>query len=73
MLKRLSPESLASACSTRPLIVVAIWLGLAVISVLIAGALLDSATTTELRLTGNVESERAKRLLEDRLGSRANY
>ena len=70
MLKRLSPESLASACSTRPLIVVAMWLGLAVLSVLIAGALLDSATTTELRLTGNVESERAKRLLEDRLGSR---
>ena len=71
MLKRLSPESLASACSARPLIVVAIWLGLAVLSVLIAGALLDSATTTELRLTGNVESERAKRLLEERLGSRS--
>ena len=70
MLKRLSPESLASACSARPLIVVAIWLGLAVLSVLIAGALLDSATTTELRLPRNVESERAKRLLEDRLGSR---
>ena len=71
MLKRLSPESLARASGSKPLVVIAIWLALAVLAVLIAGALLDSATTTELRLTGNVESERAKSLLEERLGSRS--
>ena len=71
MLSRLSPESLARACGSRPLVVVFIWLPLAILAVLIAGALLESATTTELRLTGNVESERAKRLLEERLGSRS--
>ena len=70
MLKHLLPESLASASASKPLVVIAVWLVLAVLAVLITGALLDSATTTELRLTGNVESERAKRLLEDRLGSR---
>ena len=48
----------------------AIWLALAILAVVIAGALLDSATTTELRLTGNVESEMAKSLAESRLGSR---
>ena len=50
--------------------VIGLWIALAILAVLISGTLLDSATTTELRLTGNVESERAKRLLEDRLGSR---
>ena len=45
------------------------WRYWAILAVLIAGALLESATTTELRLIGNVESERAKRVLEDRLGS----
>ncbi len=70
MLKGLSPESLARASGSRPLVVIAVWLVLAVLSVLIAGALLESGTTTELRLIGNVESENAKRLLEERLGSR---
>ena len=69
-MSRISPESLARSSASRPLVVMAVWLALAILAVLIAGALLDSATTTELRLTGNVESERAKRLLEDRLGSR---
>ena len=69
MFKRLSPESLASASASKPLVVMTIWLALAILAVLIAGALLDSATTTELRLTGNVESVRADRVLEDRLGS----
>ena len=70
MLSRISPESLARVSGTRPLIVVFIWLVLAVLAVLIAGALLGSATTTELRLIGNVDSERAKGLLKERLGSR---
>ncbi len=42
---------------------------LAVIALLVVGRFLDSATTTELRLTGSAESEQAKKLLEDRLGS----
>ena len=70
MLSRFSPGALSRASASRPLVVMAIWLALAILAVLIAGALLDSATTTELRLTGNVESEMAKSLAESRLGSR---
>ena len=74
MLKHLLPESLAHASAGRPLLVVGVWVVLALVAAYLAFGpprtpvglnLLDSATTTELRLTGGVESERAKRLLED--------
>ena len=69
MLRSLSPEALARASSNRPLVVIGLWVVLAVIALLVVGRFLDSATTTELRLTGSAESERSKRLLENRLGS----
>ena len=71
MLNRLLPESLAHVSSGKPLVVIGFWVILAVVAFLVFSRLLDSATTTELRLTGNVESERAKRLVEERLGRRA--
>ena len=43
------------------------WAVLVIIGGLLSILLLDSATTTELRLAGGVESERAVHLLEDRL------
>ena len=69
MLNRLLPESLAHASAGRPLVTFGIWLVLGVVALLISTQLLDSATTTELRLSGGVESERARNLVESRLGS----
>ena len=69
MMKRLLPESLAHASAGRPLVTFGIWLVLGVVALLISTQLLDSATTTELRLSGGIESERARKLVEGRLGA----
>ena len=69
MMKRLLPESLAHASAGRPLVTFGIWLVLGVVALLISTQLLDSATTTELRLSGGIESERARKLVESRLGA----
>lgn len=69
MLNRLLPESLARASAGRPLLTFVIWLVLGVVALLISTQLLDSATTTELRLSGGIESERARKLVQSRLGS----
>ena len=69
MLNGLLPESLASACSQRPWVVFGLWVVLGAVALLISTQLLDSATTTELRLSGSIESERARKLVEGRLGS----
>ncbi len=69
MLNRLLPESLASASAGRPLLTFGIWLVLGIVALLISTQLLDNATTTELRLSGSIESERAGKLMESRLGS----
>ena len=60
-------ESLARFSARRPLVVVGIWVFVVVLSLVIIGALLDSATTTDFRLGDGYESERAAALLEDRL------
>ena len=60
-------ESLARISARRPWFVIAIWVVLVVVGAGIAGALLDSATTTDFRLAGRYESEKAAALLEDRL------
>ena len=74
MLNRLLPESLAHASAGKPWLVVGLWVVLGLAAAFIAFGpprtpvgldLLDSATTTELRLTGGVESEKARRLLEE--------
>ena len=60
-------EALARISARRPWLIIALWVVLVVVGVLLSGGLLDSATTTELRLGGGVESERAAQLLETRL------
>ena len=60
--------------TSRPIITVGLWIVLGLMAAFIAFApprtpvglhLLESGTTTELRLTGDAESERAKRLLAE--------
>ena len=72
-------EYLARVSARRPFVVIAIWAvvgliagGLAVDAEMAPGPkpltdFLDKATTTEFRLSSSAESERADRLLEDRL------
>ena len=60
-------ELLARFSARRPLVVLGVWLVLVVVAGLLSGRLLESATTTELTLSGGAESEKAARRLEDRL------
>ena len=60
-------QRLAAFSARRPWIVIALWIALVVVSAGVVGQLLDSATTTDFRLAGRYESERAASLLEDRL------
>ena len=60
-------QHLAAFSARRPLIVIGIWVLIVVVGAGIAGQLLDSATTTDFRLAGRYESERAAALLQDRL------
>ena len=58
---------LARVSARRPLVTIAIWLVVAVIAGGLGSSLLDSATTTELRLTSGADSQRAADMLESRL------
>ena len=58
---------LARVSARRPLVTIAIWLVVAVIAGGLDSSLLDSATTTELRLTSGADSQRAADMLESRL------
>ena len=60
-------ERLARMSASRPWAVVGVWAALVIAGVVVSGALLDSATTTDFRLAGRYESERAAALLEERL------
>ena len=60
-------EFLARISARKPLLTIALWLLVALIGGALSGSLLESATTTEFRMGGGAESERAARLLEDRL------
>lgn len=60
-------EALARMSARRPWLIIGLWVVLVVTGVLLSGGLLDSATTTELRLGGGVDSQRAAELLESRL------
>ena len=60
-------EFLARISSRRPWVTVGVWAVLVVLAIGLIGALLGSATTTDFRLAGRYESERASALLEDRL------
>ncbi len=58
---------LARISARRPLVTLAVWLVVAVVSGGLSQALLDSATTTELKLGSGARSQQAAELLEDRL------
>ena len=60
-------ERLARLSAQRPWVTIGVWVALVVIAIVLVQALLGSATTTEFRLAGRYESERAAALLEDRL------
>ena len=61
------PDLLARMCVRRPWLTIGFWLIAGVVALLLVGSLLGGATTTELTLAGNVESNQAARLLEERL------
>ena len=58
---------LARISARRPLVTLAVWLVVAVVAGGLSQALLDSATTTELKLGSGARSQQAAELLEDRL------
>ncbi len=60
-------ESLARISARRPWLTIAAWVVVLLIGFVLIDRLLGSATTTEPRLTGNIESNRAEDLLEERL------
>ena len=60
-------ERLARISASRPILTILLWVAAAIVGVALSGQYLDSATTTEFRMGGSVESERAEKLLEDRL------
>ena len=60
-------EKLARISVRRPWITVAVWALLVVMALGLIGRFLDSATTTDFRLAGRYESERAAALLDEKL------
>ena len=58
---------LARFATRRPVVTIGIWAVLLLVSLGLVDRLLDSATTTEFRLSARYESEQAAALLEDRL------
>ena len=58
---------LARFGARRPLITIGLWVLALVVSLGLIDRLLDTATTTDFRLSGRYESEKAAALLEDRL------
>ena len=60
-------EVLARISARRPWLTIGVWVLLVVVGLGLSGAFLGSATTTDFRLGGQYESERAAALLEDKL------
>ena len=60
-------ELLARASARKPWVTIGVWALILAIALALIGSLLSSATTTDFRLSGRYESERAAALLEDRL------
>ena len=58
---------LASVCARRPWIVVGVWALVAVVALLLIQQFFSDATTTDIRMGGSYESQRAAALIEDRL------
>ena len=60
-------ESLARISAQRPWVVISVWVVLLAIAAALISQFLGSATTTDFRLAGRYESERADSLLEEKL------
>ena len=60
-------KALARISARRPWLTIGVWVVLVVIGLGLNARLLDSATTTELKLGGGADSQRAATLLEERL------
>ena len=60
-------ESLARISAQRPWVVIGVWAVLLAIAAALISQFLGSATTTDFRLAGRYESERADSLLEEKL------
>ena len=61
-------ERLARLGARRPWLTIAVWIVLLAIAAAVTAQFLDSATTTDFRLGGQYESERAAALLKDKMG-----
>jgi RND superfamily putative drug exporter len=59
-------DALTRISARRPWITVGVWVVAVVVALGVSGQLLDSATTTELRLSSGFESEDTRLLLEER-------
>lgn len=64
----LTTEAVARAAGRRPWITIGIWLLVLIAALVSISTLLGDAVTTDSRVTNNPESERADRLIEERLG-----
>ena len=62
-------DALARISARRPWVTIGLWVAAVVVALGVSGQLLDSATTTELRLSSGFESEDTRELLEERFPS----
>ena len=62
-------DALARISSRRPWVTIGLWVAAVVVALGLSGQLLDSATTTELRLSSGFESEDTRELLAERFPS----
>ena len=62
-------DALARISARRPWITIGLWMVAVIVALGLSGRLLESATTTELRLSGGFESEDTRLLLEERFPS----
>ena len=60
-------EYLAEISARKPLVTIAVWVVIVIVGLVLIQGLLPSATTTDFRLAGRFESERAAALLDERL------
>ena len=60
-------EFLAGISARKPWVTVGVWIALVIVGLALIQQLLPTATTTDFRLGGSYESERAAALLEDRM------
>jgi RND superfamily putative drug exporter len=68
MMERLSSRRISEVSARRPRTVILAWAALVLVGLVIVGAFLGDALTSELEVGGNPESLRARDLIDQRLG-----